>query len=1540
MTQWRTQTAFFNQSVPIDNSADFFQTGLFIGKDGEKLYHTDSNDLIYEYTMTTPYDISTMSFTQSKDISTQTTAPRDMWFTPDGLTMFVLANDRVFDYSLSIAWDVSTASFSGTQKSLFEDTNHNSLYFREDGLLMFTIGNGSSSEGSNDRVYKYDLTTPYDISTISFTPIGGSFHVSENFPTGIFFEDNGLRMFVLGATDTFLTTGSTMWEYPLGTAWEINTTSSPSELSLETQDTTPFGVHFQLTPTKNAGARFWHGGRENDNIYEWSMEQVGLEQGFVVNAILTREFVESEVNAILVVKQETTFDIGARLVWFCDQIESNTGWITTNGGGQILVDDPSFPDVIRLEVLTGGGGVTERWTRKDIGRTLDGDIKFEFKFDFVERSSLSSSSSTALFNLQENPTHPNNNPGDRIGFTLTRSREGSHVLIGLVSDGVTTVTASNGGSQNQHTTWVYPSANAVVTPDPSIVGPYFVTVELKDNVLRASLFKDSERTQHFRGSPLEVDATGVNPTNLRYVTFSNIKGSGTGRRLTAEIDDIYVTQNEPLPAIPSKPSPANGQFTEDWDQYPLTDQNPSPWFSNNESVAVSGSPSFTNPIDIREVSDENPDTGTRAFKQRLTLDQTTAGIVENRVSVTRNVDAVETTDGSGLDVAIVLSARQNAIALSGDSLGRSSGVMVRFSTIAGSPSGGGTIQFRLFGNGNNSLWTGSSWVNANSRRLSESNTLGTYAGFEDINLKTIFDTDSFVSNNLGLDFESHVTSMQIAYTGQSRSLGVSSNTEVFINGNDGMTLFGESIQEIRTQVNALIQAKGDVKCADAGVALEDDFSSAVGWDVNDFRIRVNTVDKPGVLGLVNLPTTSLPVGVRRGVKELDTPSSIANDNFIWEFKHIHYAGGGGIGGGDFASEAQLTLKETSNDIIPGASADETTIKYRTDVVTSTGPEGIRLEVFDKNAVNSVISSSVMTIRDNGIAGFTFYPRITKNGDTITLEMYIDEGRTTLASVGVLGGLVSGVPVVQVDTTGFDFSQELAFIWAGNYAGGGQARQAREDFDDIFLANDCLRSEVDAILELQPGVFQHEFKVNALLERSGDVLCAGDDFLHQDNIDTDIGWTNNGGSQIQIDTVTYPKIIRLENLTSTTQGLKRAVKTLDNQVESSSNFIWEFKHVHLAGGTSSSSEMKIELKETANNSLTGKNADETTIRYRTDVTPIQGPERLELEVYDNNGTNGVQSNEGEIILEDNFTFYPRITKEANTVKLEMFIDSGRTQLAFEPGGGLISGSNPVQIVDITGFDMSQPLNHIYVGNYDTGGSARQANEEFDQILIRNDCLRIQVDACLEIKSDEAVFSDVHLQDIVPVITEDLFIIQEHEFFVNAIVVIRQTQNGLTASPLISALDQEKEFFVGKLVGKTDEEEFIVNAQLTTGFDIPLVASPLIEAIGQEHEFEVGKLVGVINKEEFFVNALLKALGDNGDCTVFQGNQQFCYFVDALLEAQGVITPESEPEVDAILVLEVIATEEEFEVDAVLGLLEPQSILDVESVIGHKTGLSTS
>ena len=75
----------------------------------------NSSNKVYEYTLTTAFDISSASFVDSFSVSSQDTGPRGIWFDSSGKTMFIVGSggDDVNVYKLTAAWDVSTASFTG-----------------------------------------------------------------------------------------------------------------------------------------------------------------------------------------------------------------------------------------------------------------------------------------------------------------------------------------------------------------------------------------------------------------------------------------------------------------------------------------------------------------------------------------------------------------------------------------------------------------------------------------------------------------------------------------------------------------------------------------------------------------------------------------------------------------------------------------------------------------------------------------------------------------------------------------------------------------------------------------------------------------------------------------------------------------------------------------------------------------------------------------------------------------------------------------------------------------------------------------------------------------------------------------------------------------------------------------------------------------------------------------------------------------------------------------------------------------------------------
>ena len=149
----------YNMSVPwdittatlygngLDTSAnESTGTGLFIKPDGTQVFFTGTgSDSVRRYTLTTPWDITTMTATGNKilSVSGQEASPGDIAFNPDGDKLYLVgrSGDDVNYYELSTAWDVSTATFVSNFSVSSETTSPYSLTFKPDGSKMFIAGN-------------------------------------------------------------------------------------------------------------------------------------------------------------------------------------------------------------------------------------------------------------------------------------------------------------------------------------------------------------------------------------------------------------------------------------------------------------------------------------------------------------------------------------------------------------------------------------------------------------------------------------------------------------------------------------------------------------------------------------------------------------------------------------------------------------------------------------------------------------------------------------------------------------------------------------------------------------------------------------------------------------------------------------------------------------------------------------------------------------------------------------------------------------------------------------------------------------------------------------------------------------------------------------------------------------------------------------------------------------------------------------------------------------------------------------------------------
>ena len=205
-------SASFTQELDVTTNNAFVHD-LFFRSDGMKMYTLDSTGAdVNEYDVSTPWDISTAVFLQTFSI-TDDTSPEGIFFRSDGLKMYVLGNtnDSVFEYDLSIAWDVTTASLLNTFSVSAQDTNVEGLSFKSDGTRMYVIGEVSKN------IFEYNLSTPWDISTAVVSGVVLNINPQDSSPEGITFEQSGKKLYVSGNNTT------SIYQYNLSTAWDLAT---------------------------------------------------------------------------------------------------------------------------------------------------------------------------------------------------------------------------------------------------------------------------------------------------------------------------------------------------------------------------------------------------------------------------------------------------------------------------------------------------------------------------------------------------------------------------------------------------------------------------------------------------------------------------------------------------------------------------------------------------------------------------------------------------------------------------------------------------------------------------------------------------------------------------------------------------------------------------------------------------------------------------------------------------------------------------------------------------------------------------------------------------------------------------------------------------------------------------------------------------------------------------------------------------------------------------------------------------------------------
>jgi sugar lactone lactonase YvrE len=243
-------------SVSLDVSAqENNPTGVFFKPDGTKLYIVGlGGDEVNEYTLSTAWDITTASANYAFSVLGQDTDPRGITFKPDGTEMYICgdAGNDINQYTLSTAWDLSTASYTRNFSVSGQTTIPRGIHFKTDGTKMFVSGSQNTLE--------YSLSTAWDISTASYTQAGAD--VSPSYNAGLFFASDGLTMY----KGVWFGITTSIYKYTLSTAWDLSTATFTEAGEVQNEaGTTPFGVYL-----KSDGTKMWVVGNATDTLYQYS----------------------------------------------------------------------------------------------------------------------------------------------------------------------------------------------------------------------------------------------------------------------------------------------------------------------------------------------------------------------------------------------------------------------------------------------------------------------------------------------------------------------------------------------------------------------------------------------------------------------------------------------------------------------------------------------------------------------------------------------------------------------------------------------------------------------------------------------------------------------------------------------------------------------------------------------------------------------------------------------------------------------------------------------------------------------------------------------------------------------------------------------------------------------------------------------------------------------------------------------------------------------------------------------------------------------
>ncbi len=245
-------------------------TGVDFSTDGTKMFTVGYlEEEVNEFILSAPFDISTAVFSHTVDVGTQENRIQNLEFNNDGTKMFIIGNDDViYEYTLSEGFALSTASYAGNSETLdigAQDGSSTGIGFSADGMKLFSTGL------QYDLIHEYDLSAPFDVSTGVYTGAGETLDPDVDgagIPGDVLFNEDGSTLYVHSSR--------TLYEYTLGTPYDISTATFEGIAMDKGALTGTFGVAWSPVFNDN-GTKLIFADGSNSTVSEFVLGPV---QGF------------------------------------------------------------------------------------------------------------------------------------------------------------------------------------------------------------------------------------------------------------------------------------------------------------------------------------------------------------------------------------------------------------------------------------------------------------------------------------------------------------------------------------------------------------------------------------------------------------------------------------------------------------------------------------------------------------------------------------------------------------------------------------------------------------------------------------------------------------------------------------------------------------------------------------------------------------------------------------------------------------------------------------------------------------------------------------------------------------------------------------------------------------------------------------------------------------------------------------------------------------------------------------------------------------